>query len=150
MLSQQQHERRIGGSSPFGSSPQCNNMNMPQRQALSALLGQETSLWNEQLAGWAAGEKRQATCFSQDNENKKHCSDSERHRLSASTVAENFRKRANDNDNDIAVAPKSDCKKAKIDSCEMVATSSPMAICTEEPAKKRDAATEVWDFIGVG
>ncbi len=124
-------------------------MNMPQRQALSALLGQETCLRNEKQAGWSTGEKRQATCFSQDNENKKHCSDAERHRLSASTVSENLRKRANDDAT--AVAPKSDGKKAKTDSCEMEITSSPMAICTEEPAaKKRDAATEVWDFIGVG
>lgn len=148
MLSQQQHERRIGGASPFGSSPPQynNNMNIPQRQALSTLLGQETSLWNEQAhpTGWAAsGEKRQATCF-QDNENKRHCSEDTRHRLSTSAAAEiNARKRASDDA--LAVAPKSDCKKAKTDSYEM----EPMAICTEEP-KKRDAATEVWDFIGVG
>ncbi len=169
MLSQHREGQASMFGEPFPSSPSTlqqyknNPGTMSQRQALSPL-----HVWNERPKGWTAGEKRPATIadgFLQaaaaaaaegpNNENhKRHCSEMARQKLCAAIRAEaNSRKRPNDNapvvvSTAISMGPSfRGCKKTKI---QAMGTSSPMAMCVEEPVKKRDAAAKVWDFIGVG
>ena len=131
-----------------------------------ALLGEGASLWNGAGHPPKAGEKRQAAAGQSLLFNKRHCSDGtqqSRHQtpsLQPKTMGwaqalfgrglnagGNPRKRAS------GVAASNQPHSITLDSKKVKTESetSPMETCQDEPkVNHRDAAADVWNFIGVG
>ena len=82
--------------------------------------------------------------------NKRHCTDPSYTQASGAAEWNNPRKRTSSG---VHAAPSQsvaslNSKKVKIEMENNETENSAMDICEDKP--KRDAATEVWDFIGVG